>query len=36
MIENKKQKAISVFNNWAEKGKDEGMKKNHFNSKWDI
>ena len=27
-----KNKAIEVFNEWAQNGKDEGMKKNHFNS----
>ena len=27
-----KNKATEVFNKWAQNGKDEGMKKNHFNS----
>lgn len=27
-----KKKATEVFNQWAQKGKDEGMKKNHFDS----
>tara|TARA_Y100001970_G_C13901526_1_gene683887 strand:- start:131 stop:760 length:630 start_codon:yes stop_codon:yes gene_type:complete len=27
-----KKKAIEVFNGWAQNGKDEGMKKNHFES----
>ena len=27
-----KNKAIDVFNQWAQNGKDEGMKKNHFDS----
>jgi 2-polyprenyl-3-methyl-5-hydroxy-6-metoxy-1,4-benzoquinol methylase len=27
-----KNKAIEVFNQWAQNGKDEGMKKNHFDS----
>ena len=27
-----KNKAIDVFNQWAQNGKDEGMKKNHFES----
>ena len=32
MIRIKKQKATEVFNRWAQNGKDEGMKKNHFDS----
>ena len=28
----KKRRAIEVFNKWAQNGKDEGMKKNHFKS----
>ena len=27
-----KNKATEVFNNWAQNGKDDGMKKNHFSS----
>ena len=27
-----KNKATEVFNDWAQNGKDEGMKKNHFSS----
>ena len=27
-----KNKATEVFNKWAQTGKDEGMKRNHFNS----